>query len=209
MISHLHILEAYAGLYRVWQNDRMKERLSNILEIFKTKVVDQETFHTIYFLDRQWNATSQIDSYGHDIEGSWLMAEAARLLEDRKLIQEVERLGLKVADAAAEGLQSDGSLLTELDRSTGHLVKIRSWWEQAETVVGYINAFEITHDVTYLDKAINAWSYIKKNFVDYKNGGWFSLVDEIGIPTGRDKANYWTCPYHNGRMCMEVIERIK
>ena len=209
MISHLHILEAYAGLYRVWENDRMKERLSNILYIFNTKIVDQNTFHTIYFLDRQWNATTQIDSYGHDIEGSWLMVEAARLLGDKKLIEETEKLSLKVAGAAAEGLQSDGSLLTELDRSTGHKVTIRSWWEQAETIVGYLNAFEITHNQSYLDKAMNGWNYTKKYFIDYKNGGWFSLVDESGVPTGRDKANYWTCPYHNSRMCMEVIERIK
>ena len=208
MISHLHILEAYAGLYRVWENDRMKERLSNILYIFNTKIVDQNTFHTIYFLDRQWNATTQIDSYGHDIEGSWLMVEAARLLRDKKLIEETEKLSLKVADAAAEGLQPDGSLLTELDRSTGHKVTIRSWWEQAETIVGYLNAFEITHNQSYLDKAMNGWNYTKKYFIDYKNGGWFSLVDESGVPTGRDKANYWTCPYHNGRMCMEVLERI-
>lgn len=209
MISHLHILEAYAGLYKVWENDRMKERLTNILYIFNTKIVDQNTFHTIYFLDRQWNATTQIDSYGHDIEGSWLMVEAARLLGDKKLIEETEKLSLKVADAAAEGLQPDGSLLTELDRSTGHKVTIRSWWEQAETIVGYLNAFEITHNQLYLDKVMNGWNYTKKYFIDYKNGGWFSLVDESGVPTGRDKANYWTCPYHNGRMCMEVIERIK
>jgi len=137
------------------------------------------------------------------------MVEAARLLRDKKLIEETEKLSLKVADAAAEGLQPDGSLLTELDRSTGHKVTIRSWWEQAETIVGYLNAFEITHSQLYLDKAMNGWNYTKKYFIDYKNGGWFSLVDESGVPTGRDKANYWTCPYHNGRMCMEVIERIK
>ena len=183
--------------------------MRNILDVFNNKVVDQKTFHTIYFLDRQWNPTSRIDSYGHDIEGSWLMVEAARLLKDRNYIKKVEKLAVKVADAAAEGLQPDGSLLTEKDRATGHIVTVRSWWEQAETIVGYLNAFEITGDETYLDKAVNGWNYTKKYFVDYTNGGWYSLVNENGEPAGRDKANYWTCPYHNGRMCMEVIERIK
>ncbi len=208
MITHLHILEAYAGLYRVWPDKRMEEKLRNILDVFSTKVVDQKTWHTIYFLDRQWNPTSQIDSYGHDIEGSWLMVEAARLLKDTELIEEVELLSLKVADAAAEGLQPDGSLLTELDRSTGHKVVVRSWWEQAETIVGYLNAFEISYKKEYLEKVLNGWEYTKKYFIDYKNGGWYSLVNDNGEPAGRDKANYWTCPYHNGRMCMEVIERI-
>jgi cellobiose epimerase len=209
MITHLHLLEAYAGLYRVWPEKRMQERLRNILEVFNDKIVDKKSFHTNYFLDRNWNATTQIDSYGHDIEGSWLMVEAARLLNDARLIDNVEKLSIKVADAAAEGLQPDGSLLTEKDKATGHIVTIRSWWEQAETIVGYLNAFEITGNEKYLDNAVNGWNYTKKHFVDYTNGGWFSLVNENGEPAGRDKANYWTCPYHNGRMCMEVIERIK
>jgi mannobiose 2-epimerase len=209
MITHLHLVEAYAGLYRVWPDKRMAERLRNVLEVFNDKIVDKKSFHTIYFLDREWNATTEIDSYGHDIEGSWLMVEAARLLKDPKFIEEVEELSIKVADAAAEGLQPDGSLLTEKDKASGHIVTIRSWWEQAETIVGYLNAFEITRNEKYLDMAVNGWNYTKKHFVDYTNGGWYSLVNEKGEPAGRDKANYWTCPYHNGRMCMEVIERIK
>jgi cellobiose epimerase len=209
MITHLHLLEAYAGLYRVWPEKRMEERLRNILEVLNNKIVDKKTFHTIYFLDRDWNPTSTIDSYGHDIEASWLMVEAASLLKDPELINKVNKLSIKVANAAAEGLQADGSLLTEKQRTTGHLVTIRSWWEQAETIIGYLNAFELTGEGAYLDRSVNCWNYIKNHFIDYTNGGWYSLVLENGQPAGTDKAGYWTCPYHNGRMCMEVIERIK
>ncbi len=209
MITHLHLLEAYAGLYRVWPDKRMEERLRNILEIFNNRIIDQRTFHTKYFLDREWNATSQIDSYGHDIEGSWLMTEAAGLLKDPQLLKKVEKLSLRVAEAAAEGLQPDGSLLTEKNRITGETVENRSWWEQAETIVGYLNAFELTGKQRYLDIVLNAWNYVKEHFVDYANGGWYPIVLPEGKPGGRDKVNYWTCPYHNGRMCMEVIERIK
>jgi mannobiose 2-epimerase len=209
MISHLHLVEAYAGLYRVWPDERMEERLRNILEVFDDKVVDKKSFHTIYFLDKDWNATTQIDSYGHDIEASWLIVEAARLLKDPELTGHVEKLSQKIADAAAEGLMKDGSLLTEKDRSTGHLKTVRSWWEQAETIVGYLNAFELTGDEKYLDRSVKCWNYTKQHFVDKKNGGWYSLVLETGEPSRSDKANYWTCPYHNGRMCMEVIERVK
>jgi len=137
------------------------------------------------------------------------MVEAAKLLKDPQLTDKVQKLSLKVADAAAEGLQPDGSLLTEKNKATGHAVTIRSWWEQAETIVGYLNAFELSGNEAYLDIVINGWNYTKNHFVDYTNGGWYSLVNEKGEPAGRDKANFWTCPYHNGRMCMEVIERIK
>ena len=208
MITHLHLVEAYAGLYRVWPEKRMEERLRNILNVFKDKIVDKETFHLIYFLDRNWNATTQIDSYGHDIEGAWLIVEAARLLKDPDLVEAMEKLSIKIADAASEGIEPDGSMLTEKDLSTGHVVTIRSWWEQAESIVGYLNAYEITGDPSYLNIAIGSWNYIKNHFIDRNNGGWYALVSESGEPAGRDKANYWTCPYHNGRMGMEVIERI-
>jgi len=208
MITHLHLVEAYAGLYRVWPEKRMEDRLRNILNLFNDKIVDKETYHTIYFLDRNWNPTTQIDSYGHDIEGAWLIVEAARLLNDAELLEDVEKLSIKISRAAKEGLEEDGSMLTEKDLSTGHVVTIRSWWEQAESIVGYLNAYEITGEESYLDISIDSWKYIKNHFIDKVNGGWFSLVAESGEPVGRDKANYWTCPYHNGRMGMEVIERI-
>lgn len=209
MISHLHLVEAYAGLYRVWPEQRMEERLRNILEVFNDKVVDKKTFHTIYFLDKNWNATTEIDSYGHDIEASWLIDEAAGLLKDPELLASVQKLSIKIADAAAEGIMEDGSMLTEKERSTGDIKTVRSWWEQAETIVGYLNAFELTGRESYLDVAVKCWDYTKNHFVDYDNGGWYSLVLETGEPAGSDKAGYWTCPYHNGRMCMEVIERVK
>jgi mannobiose 2-epimerase len=208
MITHLHIVEAYAGLYRVWPEKRMAKQLRNILDVFSNKIVDKDTYHLIYFLDRDWSATTTIDSYGHDIEGAWLIVEAARLLNDPELLAEVEELSIKIADAAAEGILTDGSMLTEKDYSTGHIQMTRSWWEQAESIVGYLNAFEITNDESYLKKSINSWNYIKQHFIDYDNGGWYALIKETGNPAG-EKANFWTCPYHNGRMCMEVIERIE
>ena len=208
MITHLHLVEAYAGLYRVWPDKRMKDRLRNILEIFMDKIVNKRTFHLYYFLDKNWNSTDAIDSYGHDIEASWLIDEAAGLLKDPELLDSARKLSIKIADAAAEGLQEDGSMLTEKDNETGHVVIIRSWWEQAESIVGYLNAFEITGDATYLDKSVNSWNYVKQHFIDYTHGGWYALVLENGKPGKRDKAGFWTCPYHNGRMCLEIIERI-
>ncbi len=208
MNTSLHIMEAYANLYRVSGDKPVGDRLRNLVEIFLDKIIDQKTSHLICFLDRNWNGTSTVDSYGHDIESSWLLYEAASLLKDEKLIQRVSEAAIKIVTAASEGYQTDGSMLTEKDYTTGHYRNQRSWWEQAETVVGYLNAFELTGNEAYLDRSLKCWEYTKKYFLDTKNGGWFSSVSESGVPGG-DKGGFWICPYHNGRMCMEVIERVK
>jgi len=208
MNTSLHIMEAYANLYRVWPSKRMAERLENMVNIFLDHIIDKNSYHLIVFLDRNWNSTSRIDSYGHDIESSWLLYEAAHLLKDPELIKRVKEVSVKIADAASEGLLADGGMLTEKDRETDHSRLTRSWWEQAESVVGYTNAYELTGNEDYLDKAIHAWNFIEIYMIDKENGSWFTSVTAEGIGGG-DKAGNWICPYHNGRMCLEIIERVK
>ena len=208
MNTHLHIMEAYANLYRAWPDKRMADRLKNLVEIFSDKIVDKKTGHLICFLDKNWNSTSTLDSYGHDIEASWLLYEAANLIGDSGLLARVKETCLKIANAATEGVQPDGSMIDEKNYDTGSLRTGRSWWPQAETIVGYMNAFEMTGDEKYLNFSLNCWGYTKQHFVDTKNGGWFSSVSAEGVVGRGDKAGFWTCPYHNGRMCLEIIERV-
>jgi mannobiose 2-epimerase len=208
MNTHLHLIESYANLYRVWPDKRMADRLRNLVEIFLDKIIDKRTSHLICFMYKNWNSTSKIDSYGHDIEASWLLYEAANLLKDPALLAKVEEMSIKIANAASEGLQPDGSMVYEKDNSTGRMATERSWWPQAETIVGYMNAYELTGNEKYLDNAINCWSYTKKHLIDNKAGGWFSSVSESGVVSKGDKAGFWICPYHNGRMCLEIIERV-
>lgn len=209
MNTHLHIMEAYANLYRVSGDKEVGDRLKNLIGIFLDKIIDKKSSHLICFMDRSWKSTSTIDSYGHDIESSWLLYEAAHLLNDPKLLSRVKETSIKIANAAAEGLQKNGSMLSDKDNSTGHVRTQLSWWEQAETIVGYLNAFELTGNEAYLDNSVKCWEYTRQHFVDAKNGGWYSSVSESGEPGRGDKAGFWVCPYHNGRMCMEVIERVK
>jgi cellobiose epimerase len=209
MNTHLHLMEAYAGLYRVWPDKNLEERLKNLVEIFLEKITDKKSSHLICFLDKNWNSTSTIDSYGHDIEASWLLYEAADLLKDQVLLARVREVSLKIADAASEGLQPDGSMIDEKDHASGETRSERSWWPQAETIVGYTNAWELTGDVKYLERALSNWNYTKKYFIDTRNGGWFSSVSEKGIPGKGDKGGFWVCPYHNGRMCLEIMERVR
>lgn len=209
MNTSLHLMEAYANLYRVWPDKRLEERLKNMVEIFLDKIVDKKTYHLICFMDKDWNPTSTVDSYGHDIEASWLIYESAGLLKDPVLLKRAGETCIKIADAAAEGIMADGSMIDEKNYLTGELRTTRSWWPQVETVVGYLNAFELTGNVRYLDYSINNWNYTKTHFVDTKNGGWYPSVSAAGIAGKGDKGGFWTCPYHNGRMCLEVIERVK
>jgi cellobiose epimerase len=207
MNTHLHILEAYTNLYRVWPDEKVAGRLRNLILLFKDKIVNQQRFHLNYFMNEKWESTSFVDSYGHDIEASWLLLEAARVLDDPALTAEIGNLCIPIANAAGEGLQADGSLIYEKECNTGELDMNRQWWAQAEAVVGFVNAFELTGDDSYAIKAINTWKYIDKNLVDHIHGEWFNTIDAHGIRSG-DKAGPWKCPYHNSRMCMEIIERV-
>ena len=139
MNTHLHLMEAYTNLYRVWPDKRMQERLKNVVEIFTKHIVDNKTFHLVCFMDIKWNRTSMIDSYGHDIEASWLLCEATNLLGDKDLLARVKQLSIRIADAASEGLQPDGSLMYEKDLATGHMATERSYWPQSEAIVGYLS----------------------------------------------------------------------
>jgi mannobiose 2-epimerase len=207
MNTHLHVMEAYANLYKAWPDKRVAESLRKLIVIFLDRIADPQTSHLICFMDRNWKRTSETDSYGHDIESSWLLYESALQLSDPVLLSRVMKTSIKIAAAAADGLQSDGSIIYEKDRVTGRENRERSWWAQAETVVGYLNAFEMTRDEKYLEKSLNCWNYIKNHIVDAR-GGWFSSVSESGLTGKGDKGGFWVCPYHNGRMCLEVIERI-
>jgi mannobiose 2-epimerase len=208
MNTHLHLMEAYTNLYRVWPDKRVADRLKDLIEIFLDKIVDPKTFHLICFMDKTWKRSSLINSYGHDIESSWLLVEAAGLLNDPVLQKRVKETSIKIANAAADGLQPDGSMIYEKDPSTGRTNAERSWWAQAETIVGYLNAYQMTGNIKYLDNSIKCWNYTKNNMVDNKSGGWFSSVSESGVTVRGDKGGFWICPYHNGRMCMEIIERV-
>ena len=208
MNTHLHILEAYTSLYRVWPDKRVELCLKNLLDIFLDKIVNPKTFHLNFFMNEKWEPTAFIDSYGHDIEASWLLPEAADLLKEPERIARIRDLSLKLAKAACEGLQQDGSLVYETDKITGIIDKKREWWVQAEAIAGFLNAFKLTSDEAYLVKAENTWKYIDKNIIDHKNGEWYYDVDANGNHTG-DKAGPWKCPYHNSRMCMEIMDRFK
>jgi mannobiose 2-epimerase len=206
--THLHILEAYTSLYKVWKNEELGIKLRNLINIFVEKIINPKTHHLNLFFDEEWNNKSAMISYGHDIEASWLIYEAAVILEDKDLLLWVIDACIGLGLAALEGLQPDGSLIYEKDGLKGHIDSDRHWWPQAEAVVGLLNLHEMTCQETYLHQAVRCWEYIEDHLVDRQQGEWFWSIKENGsVNTIDDKAGFWKCPYHNTRACLEVMRR--
>lgn len=209
MNTHLHILEAYTNLYRVWKDKTLETQLENLIHLFNDCIAEPKSFHLNLFFDNSWECKSDIISYGHDIEASWLIFEAAEVLGKAEVTEKVKQISKKIARASEEGLQPDGSLIYEKDTNSDHLDTDRHWWVQAEAVVGFMNAYELTHEKAYIEKASACWQYIKNNLIDRRNGEWFWSVSDDGVVNRRDdKAGFWKCPYHNSRACLETIRRV-
>jgi mannobiose 2-epimerase len=160
------------------------------------------------FFDEEWHDKTDLVSYGHNIESSWLIYEAALVLGDEEVVRKVKKICLKIADASKEGIMADGGMIYENFFNTGHIDSDRHWWVQAETVVGFLNAFQLSGKEEYLELSLAAWRFISDHLVDRKNGEWYWSVDKNLRPNLKeDKAGFWKCPYHNSRMCLEIIER--
>ena len=208
--THLHIIEPYANLYRVWKDERLEKALRNMINIFTDKILNPETNHLDLFFEKDWTrGAGHLESYGHDIECSWLMHEAAIVLGDAEVLKKVEEIVPLVAKASEKGLNPDGSMIHEANLDTGHVDDDLHWWVQAEAVVGFYNIYQHFGDESALDKSLQCWQYIKDNLIDYEGGEWYwSRRPDGTLNLDDDKAGFWKCPYHNGRMCLEIIERI-
>ena len=205
MNTHLHVLEAYTTLYRAWPDPELRQQLAALVKVFMERIVDPQTSHLNLFFDEEWNCRSTIVSYGHDIEASWLLCEAAEALG---VAESVSGLALRIASAAHEGLAGDGSLFYEKDDAAGHFDRDRHWWVQAEAVVGFLNAWQLSGYSGWLELASDALDYILQNISDPVNGEWhWSIRADGTINLDDDKAGFWKCPYHNTRMCLEILTR--
>ena len=214
--THLHIIEPYTNLLRCLKELRVQEScdsveasLRNLIDIFTDKILNPETHHLDLFFEMDWTrGAGHLESYGHDIECSWLMHEAALVLGDAKVLAKVEPIVREVAKASEKGLRPDGSMIHEANLDTGHVDDDLHWWVQAENVVGWYNIYQHFGDTEALDRALRCWNYIKTQIIDWDNGEWFwSRHPDGTLNTVDDKAGFWKCPYHNSRMCLEVMER--
>ena len=210
MNTHLHILIGYACLYRVHKDERVGKALKNLIELFFDKIIDTERGALNLFFDVDWTHKSDNDSYGHDMETSWLLWDAVNVLGDEEIIKKARPIVIKMVEHSLKcGYDKDGGLmLGGKDEKVSDPNKC--WWGQTETVIALLNAYQMTKEEKYLDDALLTWDFCKKYLIDHKDGEWHGKVskDDHTPFTDEVKAGAWKCPYHNSRMCMEVAERV-
>ncbi len=210
MNTHLHIVEAYANLYQVWNDKVLKNKLKNLIRIFLDIITSSEDYHLDLFFDEKWNKEAAVISFGHDIEAGWLIHESALVHGSEQLIEEVEKWVPKITDAALEGLSPIGGLYHETERLSKHVDEQLEWWPQAEAMVGLLNVYQVTKDQKYINKALQIGRFTHDYIIDKENGEWHYRVDKNGRPVDSYvKAGFWKCPYHNGRACIEILKRIE
>ncbi len=215
MNTHLHIMEAYTNLLRVSKDAGVAERLEALLRLVLDRIVDLTTGHLKLFFDDGWSSLSHDVSFGHDIEASWLIVEAAELLGDSTLLRRTREAALCLAQAVyTQGLDKDGSLYNEANGSGALTDRTKHWWVQAETVVGFYNAFQLSGNAQYLHASQRTWDFIQERQVDKVHGEWHAKLSPNSIPLLATEdgdvclAGPWKCPYHNARACFEMLDRL-
>lgn len=209
MNTCLHMLEAYTNLLRIWNDPTLKTQHRALLQTFQQHIIDPSTHHFKLFFDDAWNSLSDVVSYGHDIEGSWLLAEAAEVQGDTVLLSQLKTNAVQMTAAVYdEGRDTDGSLFYE--GGPQRLVDdSKSWWPQAEALIGFYNAYQISGEARFAEASHRVWNYIQDKLIDKQHGDWFKQLTRDGTPVhSRTKAGPWDCPYHHSRMCFEMMERL-
>nr|WP_325257947.1 AGE family epimerase/isomerase [uncultured Oscillibacter sp.] len=208
MNTLLHVFEGYSGLYQAEPNPETASAMGRILDIYVKKVYDAEKRRQKVFFDRDYNSLIDLTSYGHDIESSWLIDWGCGLLKDPVLSEKIAAINSNLADSVLKAAFDGTSLANECENGTVDAHRV--WWVQAEALLGFVNAFSKHPDRTdYRDAAAALWRYITEKVEDHRPGGeWFWRLDAEGNPdTSKPTVEPWKCPYHNGRMCMELIRR--
>jgi mannobiose 2-epimerase len=209
MNTHLHVVEAYANLYMVNPNEKLRRDIQALLEIFDEKIINLKSRHLGLFFSDDWKMDDRVISYGHDIEAAWLLQTCAESIHDNKLIAIARKNALGITEAAMEGLDEDGGLWYEFNQETKKRVSEKHWWPQAEALIGFCNAWQLTGSIRYKNALLKNWQFIKNHIIDTSGSEWFWGIDQNGNKMrGQDKVGIWKCPYHNARACIELLKRI-
>ncbi len=210
MNTHLHTLEAYTNLLRCVRTPATEGAVREMILAFRDHVTNPEGFF-YQFLDMDYTPRPGLASYGHDIEGSWLIWEAAEVLGDRALQDSVRPLCVALCERPFRlGIDPDGGIIDEGDYDGQPIHTNKVWWSQAEAAVGQLNAYQLTGDEKYLHGSMKTWNFIEERIIDHVHGEWFwGVLRDGSRGHSAEKAGPWKCPYHNARACMEIARRIE
>lgn len=206
MNTLLHIIEAYAELYRASKDARVALATTSALDQVLRAVYDPQKARLNVFFDRDFHSLIDLQSYGHDIEASWLLWDAVKTVISKDQQAPYRKMTLVLADSIYRRAFTDTGVINECENGVNDLKRI--WWVQAEAVLGFQNAYKITGEQRYRDSARSIWETIKSTIIDPReNSEWFVHAEPNGTPANLPIVDEWKCPYHNGRMCLEVITR--
>lgn len=207
MNTLLHVFEAYTELYRVTKKTDVAEKLMFMLDIMAEKIYDPGLGRQKVFFDKGWHSLIDLYSYGHDIETAWLVDRGLEILGDRSYIEKLSPITKTITENIYNRAYTDHSLVNEAEN--GVVDTTRVWWVQAEAVVGFLNGYEKQGQKKYMEAAEDIWGYIRDHLIDKRAGSeWFAGLDKDAVPLEKPIVDPWKCPYHNGRMCFEVIRRM-
>lgn len=209
--THLHILEAYTRLHQVDSRAQVKAALRYSIDMFDRYMIDRNTHHLRMFMDLDWKDFSPGYTYGHDIEASWLIAQALESLGDDAYTAALTPTLIRIAGVTLqEGIGAHGQVLDSYDFATQSVNADTVWWVQAEALVGFLYAYTVTGDTRYYDAANNTWQFIKRYQIDHKYGEWLWLSRlQAGAMDSYYKVGFWKCPYHNGRAMLEAMRYLQ
>ncbi len=206
MNTLLHVLEAYAEFYRAAPNEEVRKAGVTCLERFLKVMYNAPQRRLEVFYDKDYRSLLDMQSYGHDIEASWLMWDAVETLIPQSEQAPYRAMCLTLAQSTCERAFTDHGMENEVVED--EVEHTRVWWVQAETMLGFANAYELTGDPAWKNRVEAQWDYIQRVAVDPREGSeWFWSTSEDGVPTQKPFVEEWKCPYHNGRMCLRLMER--
>lgn len=207
MNTLLHVFEAYTELLRVTGDKNVAQKIKNMMNTIENKIYNPKKQRQEVFFDKDWNSLIDLHSYGHDIETAWLIDRGCEILKDDDFTKRMSAITSKLTEKIYNRAYENHSVLNECENGVDN--KLRIWWVQAESIVGFLNGYQRDGKKEYLQAAVDIWEYIKEFIIDKRQGSeWYWEVDENGMPTSKKPiVEPWKCPYHNGRMCIEVIRR--
>jgi cellobiose epimerase len=210
MNTHLHVLEGYSLLYHIWPDAGLKHQIKQLLQVFRNHIIQPDTHTMGLFFDEQWKRKDLLISYGHDIEASWLLQEAAISIADNEWITWTAANAVQMAYASMKGIDKDGGMWHEWDGIRQQMVKEKHWWPQAEAMVGFFNAWQNSGKEIFLQTVQQTWNFISRHVIMPYPGEWkWGVYEDYSLMDTENMAGFWKCPYHNGRACMELIQRLK
>jgi len=228
---HMHLLETFTALYRATGKEIHGRKLKEVMDLIFRHMVNCEKGYGLNQFDvefnslpainilRTWNAERETNeviaspadttSYGHNVELSWLADLAIRTLacdrapyEEtlRKLLDHALRFGL---DTEYGGVYRDGIADQQV------LVYDKEWWQNFESLVGFLNGYVMYGDEKYLEAFLNVWAFVRDHFIDHEVGESRQLLLRDGTPVVANMGNPWKGIYHTGRALAECLRRLE